>query len=433
MTGHDQETESAVLAPEWDLRHFLLGRDATPEWLLAAIPDAAFYWPSGLSHGDRLALCYRRCGDVGRAAPPAGDLVRKPSALAALMARLAVADPVMFHICLVHYTLVLAPIVESDPDGRREGLREICASLETMQSFGAALMTETARSSSHLQLRTRATFDPNSGDFILHTPDADAAKFPNNTANPAVSKTAAVYAQLVSGGQERGIFVFIVPLRTPDGKLLPGVDLTPAPDTFALAADYASVRFDHMRIPFHTWLPNGAMLEADGRFHDPAGSADARRARTMSTGAPLVWRSVIAASASVAQGAVQLLQSHTAVRLSMGRLAPEQPLIRCWTILQEALLGNIAAAYVLAIIDRHATGTPQAAPSPPASEATWAPWSAVDRDLPLLERQWRPDCAPKSSPVAEHTAARTGSPHTIGSTHFRAGRTRTSPLAATTI
>ncbi|WP_330230255.1 acyl-CoA dehydrogenase family protein [Nocardia sp. NBC_00508] len=390
MTAHHPGSKSSATSLVADLRLFFAGLESQSspdvvQWLHKAVPDSAFYWPDGMAQHERLSLCYVRSRAAGRSAPPAKELIRDPRALAALLTRLAVADPVMFHICLVHYTLVLAPILESDPDAERNGLRDIRSDLESMASFGAALITESSRrSNSHLHPCTRATFDPANHDFVLDTPDGDAAKFPNNTGHPAVAKTGAVYAQLVVDGHERGMFVFIVSLRGPDGTVAPGVELTAAPDSFALASDYTYVRFNRMRIPFHTWLPDGATLDAHGGFHDPERDVDARRTRTMSIGAPLVWRSIIAASAGVTQGAAQILHTHVKDHVTMGRLAPAQPLGR-YRPVQETRLGAVASAYVLAIVANHTTGRRPAQSAHHASEAIWAPWSAVDRELPLFK------------------------------------------------
>ncbi|MEV6560914.1 acyl-CoA dehydrogenase [Nocardia sp. NPDC051756] len=386
---HELAAPAPNRSPRAEVRRFVAGpesdsaRRRTRDLLHEAIPDAFCTWPDGLSRQDRLSLVYARAQHAGRVAPPASELLDSPHTLSALLARAALADPDLFHILLVHYTLVLAPILRSVPSSSA-GLADTLSALESMDAFGSALMTEGARSNSHLHPRTRASFDPDTGGFILHTPDADARKFPNSTGHPGVPKTGAVYAQLIVGGRERGVFVFVVPVRGPDGAVLPGVQITPAPDTFALPCDFAYVRFDRMRIPWHAWLSDGATIDADGRFHDDVTGATDRLARTMSIGAPHVWRGVIAACAGVTQDSARILESHTATRLTMGRLAPEQGLIR-YRNQQEAVLGALAAAYTLTIVDRHVVRDSAAKPPAPTGAATWAPWSAVDSELPLLK------------------------------------------------
>lgn len=353
-------------------------------WLLDAFPPTAFSWPDGLARNGRLTLAYARAANAGRAAPKPVVLLDDPSALCALLARAAVADPELFHILLVHYTLVLAPLRQSQPNGTYGELASVRDELESMTTFGTAVLTEGNRSNSHLHVRTRAAFDPATGGFTLHTPDADAVKFPATAGHPGVPKTGAVYAQLVARGQDCGMFVFMVPLRGQDGTVTSGVHITPAPDTSALPCDYAAVRFDNVHVPFHAWLSDGATIDATGHFQDVAVSTSARLTRTMSIGGPHVWRGIISASAAVAQASARILHSHSANRLTMGRLLPEAGLLR-YRNQQQAVLDALANAYALAVIAHHTTTKVMTPSTFPVSQGTWAPWSAVDRELPLLK------------------------------------------------
>ena len=355
-----------------------------------AVPEEFFSYPAGLTARDRQALTYDRLRRAGRAAPPAAELLADPPALCALLDRAAIADPALFHVMLLHYTLALGPMLRfgdpADADGGAGGggARE---SLESMDAAGTLLMTEVGRSNSHLSPRTTARHDPATGGFTLTTPDPRAAKFPTNTAHPDVPKTAAVYATLVHGGRERGVFVFAVPLRRADGTVPPGVRIVPAPETTGLPVDYAAVLLDDVRVPYTAWLRDGARIDADGSFHDPAGDPAARLTRSMGV-APPVWRAVISASAAITRASAGMLLAHSAGRTTLGRLAPRRPLTD-YRNQQEAVLGALASAHALTAVAAHVTA-PRPAPRAPGQDAggpatAWAPWSAVDRDLALLK------------------------------------------------
>lgn len=377
------------------LRQFVHGTslDAkTRARLEEAVPEEFFTVPGGLTAPGRHALTYERLRRAGLAAPPAGELLADPPALCALLERAAIADPPLFHMMLLHYTLALGPILRFGAG--QEETRPLRESLESMDSFGTLLMTEVGRSNSHLSPRTVARHDPATGGFVLSTPDAQAAKFPTNTAHPDLPKTAAVYATLVHGGQERGVFVFAVPLRGPGGALPPGVRIVPAPETTGLQIDYAAVLLEDVRVPYGAWLRDGASIGADGAFHDPHGPAAARLTRSMGI-APPVWRGVVSASAAITRAAAGMLLAHSAGRSTLGRLAPRRPLTD-YRNQQEAVLGALASAYALTAVAAHVT-----TPRPPDHAAgragdaaggegggpatAWAPWSAVDRDLALLK------------------------------------------------
>lgn len=342
------------------LRQFVHGSslDAkTRARLEEAVPEEFFTVPGGLTAPDRHALTYERLRRAGLAAPPAGELLADPPALCALLERAAIADPPLFHMMLLHYTLALGPIVRFGA-GQRETL-PLRESLESMASFGTLLMTEVGRSNSHLSPRTVARHDPATGGFVLSTPDVQAAKFPTNTAHPDLPKTAAVYATLVHGGQERGVFVFAVPLRGPGGAVPPGVRIVPAPETTGLQIDYAAVLLEDVRVPYEAWLRDGAGIGADGAFHDPHGPAAARLTRSMGI-APPVWRAVVSASAAITRASAGMLLAHSAGRSTLGRLAPRRPLTD-YRNQQEAVLGALASAYALTAVAAHVT-----TPRPPA-------------------------------------------------------------------
>jgi acyl-CoA oxidase len=363
--------------------------------LREAVPEEFFTYPGGLTARERQALTYARLRSAGLAAPPAADLLADPPALCALLDRAAIADPALFHVMLLHYTLALGPIIrfgsddtDTGGDGGGDGAGGAREALESMRSAGTLLMTEVGRSNSHLSPRTTARHDPATGEFVLTTPDTEAAKFPTNTAHPGVAKTAAVYATLVHGGRERGVFVFAVPLRRPDGTVPPGVRIVPAPETTGLQIDYAAVLLDGVRVPHAAWLRDGARIDPDGTFHDPAGDPAARLTRSMGV-APPVWRSVISASAAITRAAAGMLAAHSSGRTTLGRLAPRRPLTD-YRNQQEAVLGALAAGYALTAVAAHVTAPRPGGPGGPGPagegpETAWAPWSAVDRDLALLK------------------------------------------------
>lgn len=369
------------------LPHFVHGTslDAkTRARVLEAVPEEFFGYPAGLTAREHQALTYDRLRRAGLAAPPAAELLDDPPALCALLERAAIADPALFHVMLLHYTLALGPILRFG--AAQEGPRQARDALESMASFGTLLMTEVGRSNSHLSPRTIARHDPATGGFVLSTPDAAAAKFPTNTAHPQVPKTAAVYATLVHRGEERGVFVFVVPVRGRDGRVPEGISVVAAPETTGLQVDYAAVRLDGLWVPYESWLRDGASIDADDRFHDPAGSPAARLTRSMGI-APAVWRAVISASAAITRASAATLLEHSANRTTLGRLAPRRPLTD-YRNQREAVLGALASAYALTAVAGHVKQRRTSPDAPGAAGGpvtAWAPWSAVDRDLALLK------------------------------------------------
>ena len=70
--------------------------------------------------------------------------------------------------------------------------------------LGCFAMTETGHGSDVAHVRTTATFDPAADEFVIDTPDDDARKdYIGNAARDG--RVAAVFAQLISNGEEQGV------------------------------------------------------------------------------------------------------------------------------------------------------------------------------------------------------------------------------------
>ncbi|XP_040822129.1 peroxisomal acyl-coenzyme A oxidase 3 isoform X3 [Ochotona curzoniae] len=100
---------------------------------------------------------------------------------------------------------------------------EFLQKIRSLEIFGCFAMTELSHGSNSKALRTTAHYDPASQEFIIHSPDFEAAKF--WVGNMGKSAThAVVLAQLYAGGQCHGLHPFLVQIRDPKTLLpMPGV------------------------------------------------------------------------------------------------------------------------------------------------------------------------------------------------------------------
>src|ERR671918_2159869 len=134
---------------------------------------------------------------------------------------------------------------------------------------GCFAMTETGHGSNVQALGTTATYDAEAGEFVVHTPDAEAQKdYIGNAARDG--RLAAVFAQLVVGGENRGVHALLVPLRDESGAVLPGVEIEDCGPKLGLdGVDNGRIRFDKVRVPREALLDRYGEVSPDGVYTSP--------------------------------------------------------------------------------------------------------------------------------------------------------------------
>jgi len=141
---------------------------------------------------------------------------------------------------------------------------------------GAFAMTETGHGSDVAAIGTTATYDPETKEFVIHTPFRGAWK--DYLGNAALhGKAATVFAQLVTDGVNHGVHCFFVPLRDDDGNFLPGVGGEDDGVKGGLnGIDNGRLHFDHVRIPRENLLNRYGDVAEDGTYSSPIASTGRR-------------------------------------------------------------------------------------------------------------------------------------------------------------
>lgn len=145
---------------------------------------------------------------------------------------------------------------------------------------GAFAMTETGHGSDVAAIGTTATYDPETEEFVIHTPFRGAWK--DYLGNAALhGKAATVFAQLITGGVNYGVHCFFVPLRDDEGEFLPGVGGEDDGVKGGLnGIDNGRLHFDHVRVPRENLLNRYGDVAADGSYSSDI-SSPGRRFFTM--------------------------------------------------------------------------------------------------------------------------------------------------------
>jgi acyl-CoA oxidase len=131
---------------------------------------------------------------------------------------------------------------------------------------GAFAMTEIGHGSDVAAIGTTATYDPDTEEFVIHTPFRAATK--DYLGNAALhGKAATVFAQLITGGVNYGVHCFYVPIRDDEGGMLDGVTSEDDGVKGGLnGIDNGRLAFDHVRVPRFNLLDRYGQVAADGSY-----------------------------------------------------------------------------------------------------------------------------------------------------------------------
>ena len=236
----------------------------------------------------------------------------------------------------------------------------------SLELTGCFAMTETGHGSNVQQLGTTATYDPDSGEFVVDTPIDDARKdYIGNAACHA--RMAAVFAQLIVAGESHGVHVLVVPIRDENGHVHEGVRIEDCGEKMGLnGVDNGRIWFDHVRVPRDALLNRYGGVNAAGVYESPIENPN-KRFFTM-LGALIQGRVCISgASISAAKTALTIAVRYGLRREQFG--PPDEPevVLLDYRTHQRRLMPLLAKTYALhfaqaelleSFHERHTTGKP---------------------------------------------------------------------------
>ena len=175
---------------------------------------------------------------------------------------------------------------------------------------GCFAMTEIGHGSNVRDIETVATYDPDTGEFDLHSPTFTSGK--NYIGNAGVhGKIATVFAQMRTRDENHGVHAFVVPIRDDAGHPLPGVRLEDNGEKLGLnGVDNGRIWFDHMRVPRAEMLDRFAQVAADGSYTSSIKNPAARFFTTLGT--------LVAGRISVGHSAVSIAKCGLAIAIRYG-------------------------------------------------------------------------------------------------------------------
>ncbi|MET2011404.1 acyl-CoA dehydrogenase [Microbacterium chocolatum] len=248
-----------------------------------AIKDSAFWQVTGQSkeeHRERVLTQLHMLVDIDgsrRAFPAEYGGYDNNGANIAGFEELVLADPSLQIKSGVQWGLFGSAIYQLGTKSHWDRWLPAVISLELP---GAFAMTETGHGSDVAAIGTTATYDPDTEEFVIHTPFRGAWK--DYLGNAALhGKAATVFAQLITGGVNYGVHCFFVPLRDDDGNFLPGIGGEDDGVKGGLnGIDNGRLHFDHVRVPRENLLNRYGDVAPDGSYSSDI-SSPGRRFFTM--------------------------------------------------------------------------------------------------------------------------------------------------------
>lgn len=146
---------------------------------------------------------------------------------------------------------------------------------------GCFAMTELGHGSNVRGIETIATYDKETGEFVINTPCESAQKYwIGGAANHATHTI--IFSQLHINGTSQGVHAFVAQIRDADGNVCPNIRIADCGHKIGLnGVDNGRIWFNNLRVPRENLLNSVADVLPDGQYLSAIKNPDQRFAAFM--------------------------------------------------------------------------------------------------------------------------------------------------------